>query len=213
MQVTTAIRGFYAVLDRDDEVLARALLSAGARVLQLRLKPGPSAATATSTATRAVVQAARMARRVCAEFAAALIINDRFDVALLVGAHGVHLGQHDLPLAAVRAVVGSRLWIGISTHDLAQVTSACAGGADYVGYGPVFQTSTKRNPDPTQGLIALGHAVNMASVPVVAIGGITPSQASAVYATGAAAICAISAVNQAGDITSAARALMTPYSH
>lgn len=194
------IAGFYAVLDRADEGLARALLASGARVLQVRIKPERPATCGE------IVRAARMARRVCDELGAALVINDRIDVARVVGADGVHLGQTDLPLAAARAIAGD-LWIGISTHDLAQVQAARAGGADYIGYGPVFATATKRNPDAVQGLEALRAAVVAAGdMPVVAIGGITAGQARAVYGTGVAAICAIGAVTGAPDVTAAGRA-------
>jgi thiamine-phosphate diphosphorylase len=196
------IRGFYAVLDRDDEALARKLVGAGgARVLQVRIKPGGAAA---------ILRVARMARRVCDEAAALLVINDRIDLALAAGADGVHLGQTDVPLADARAFVGERLLIGVSTHDTAQAAAAARGGADYLGFGPVFATSTKQNPDPVQGTAGLARAVEAAGgVPVVAIGGISPTEAATVYAAGAAAICAISAVNGAPDIAAAARALRT----
>jgi thiamine-phosphate pyrophosphorylase len=196
---SSAIRGFYAVLDRDDEALARALVGdGGARVLQVRIKPG-------DTAT--VLAAARMARRVCDAHGAALIVNDRIDLALVCGADGVHLGQTDLPIAAARSL-GGGLAIGVSTHDPAQVAAARAAGADYIAYGPVFATRTKTNPDPVQGLAALRRAVDLAGpVPVVAIGGIAVSSAAEVYATGAHAICAVSAVNASGQIVAAARAL------
>jgi thiamine-phosphate pyrophosphorylase len=200
VHVSAAVAGFYAVLDRDDEDLARALLSV-ARVLQLRIKPE------TPVPAGELVRIARRARRWCDEGGAALIVNDRIDVALAAGADGVHLGQTDLPLAEARRIAGS-LWIGVSTHDVDQVRAACAGGADYLGFGPVFATKTKRNPDPVQGLSGLRAAVAEArGIPVVAIGGITPGDAAAVYATGAAAICAISAVNDAADVTTAARAM------
>ncbi len=198
-----AIRGFYAILDRDDEALARALVGAGgARVLQVRIKPrtGPPAGAAE------LVRIAAMARRVCDEAGAALIVNDRVDVALAADADGVHLGQTDLPLAAARRVAGGRLWIGISTHDLAQVRAALAGGADYLGYGPVFPTGTKANPDPVQGIARLREAVALAGrTPVVAIGGITPAEVDDVHAAGAAAVCAIGAVNDAPDVATTAR--------
>lgn len=200
MQVSHAIRGFYAVLDRDDEVLARALLSV-ARVLQLRIKPEAPVPAGQ------LVELARRARRWCDEAGAALIVNDRLDVALAAGADGVHLGQTDLPLAEARRIAGS-LWIGVSTHDLAQVRIARDGGADYLGFGPVFTTRTKRDADPVQGLAGLSAAVvEAAGLPVVAIGGITPGDAASVHATGAAAICAISAINDAPDVAAAARAL------
>jgi len=185
------------VLDRDDEALARALVGeGGAKILQVRIKPGDA---------KTIVTAARMARRVCDELGAHLVVNDRVDIAMVVGA-AVHLGQTDLPIEAARRL-GVRA-IGVSTHDAAQVRAACAAGPDYIAYGPVFATRTKDNPDPVQGLAALRVAVELAGdIPVVAIGGIGPEQAAAVYATGAAAICAISAVNAARDIAAAARAL------
>lgn len=203
-----AIRGFYAILDRDDEALARALVAGGgARVLQVRIKPrgGPAAAAAE------LVRIAAMARRVCDEAGAALVVNDRLDVALAVDADGVHLGQTDLPLAAARALAGGGLWIGISTHDLAQVRAAVAGGADYLGYGPVFATGTKADPDPVQGVGRLREAVALAGeTPVVAIGGITPADVDAVYGAGAAAVCAIGAVNDAPDVAATARRMGRP---
>ena len=194
-----AIRGFYAVLDRDDEALARALVGE-ARVLQVRIKSrsGPTDADL-------VLRVARMARRVCDGAGAALIVNDRIDIALAADADGVHLGQNDLPLGEARRIAGG-LWIGVSTHDVAQVRSACAGGADYLGFGPVFTTTTKERPDPVQGIAGLRAAVAAAGgTPIVAIGGITAEHAAEIYRTGAQAICAISAVNSARDPGDAAR--------
>jgi thiamine-phosphate pyrophosphorylase len=198
--LVTWVRGFYAVLDRDAEGLARTLVGAGgAKVLQVRIKPADAVE---------VMRVARMARRVCSEAGAALVINDRIDVALAVGADGVHLGQTDLPLIDARALAGKRLKIGVSTHNPAQVREAQVGGADYIAYGPIFQTRTKANPDPVQGLAALREAVLLAQdTPVVAIGGITPAYARDIYSHGASSICAISAVNDAPDVAAAARAL------
>jgi thiamine-phosphate pyrophosphorylase len=154
------------------------------------------------------VRIARWLRDVCDERGAAMIVNDRLDVALAADADGVHLGQTDLPLAAARAAAesGARpLWIGVSTHDEEQVRAACAAGADYIGFGPVFETRTKANPDPVQGLAGLRAAVARAgAVPVVAIGGITADRVAGVYGAGAASICAIGAVNEAPDVRAAA---------
>lgn len=214
-RVLPPIAGFYAVLDRADERLARALLGpGGARVLQVRLKPSARATGSRASpapAARDVLRCAAMARRVCDEHGAALVINDRVDLALAVGADGVHLGQTDLPLEAARALAQTRLRIGISTHDAEQVRAAVDGGADYVGYGPVFETATKRDPDPVQGIAALRVAVAIAGrVPVVAIGGITPARVAEVYAAGAAAVCAIGAVNDADSPASVAKLLARP---
>lgn len=198
--VRAALRhGFYAVLDRDDEALARTLVGpGGARVLQVRLKPAAAAD---------VVRVARMARRVCTELGAQLVINDRIDIALAVGADGVHLGQTDIPLADACTIAGTRLAIGVSTHDLAQVRRAVELAPAYIAYGPIFATTTKENPDPVQGIPALLAAVQAAgSIPVVAIGGITPETVRAVYAARATSICAISAVNRAADVSAAAHA-------
>ena len=215
LSVNACIHGFYAVLDRADETLALQLVSldgAGARVLQLRLKHS------TPQELRA---AAAMARAVTRQHGAALIINDDVELALSVGAEGVHLGQTDLPIMAARervmahraalpSAVAAELapfWIGISTHTPAQVTAACRSGADYIGCGPVFATTTKANPEPVIGLIGLRNACTLATVPVVAIGGISDVQATAIYAAGAHAICAISAVNNAADVAAAGRLL------
>jgi thiamine-phosphate pyrophosphorylase len=204
VQLVAAVRaalrgGFYAVLDRDDEELARALVGpGGARVLQVRLKPA---------AVDDIVRVAHMARRVCNEVGARLIVNDRIDIALAVGADGVHLGQTDIPLDVACTLIGTRLAIGVSTHNLEQVERAAEIAPAYIAYGPIFQTATKQNPDPVQGVTALRAAVRAAgSVPVVAIGGITAKAAAPVFAARATAICAISAVNSAPDAAAAARA-------
>lgn len=207
-----AIRGFYAILDRPDEQLAEALVAAtgaGASVLQLRLKGAVPASTG------ALLAAARRVRALCHRHGALFIVNDRLDVALAAGADGVHLGQSDLPLSDARRVIAAALGprasgflVGISTHDLEQVRAAVAGGASYLGYGPVFATRTKRDPDPVQGLERLAAAVRAAApVPVVAIGGIDPERAAAVAATGAHAACSIGAVNGSADPAAAGRAL------
>lgn len=194
------ISGFYAVLDRDDEVLARTLVGpGGARILQVRMKTAKIAE---------VVRVARMARRVCSEHGAALVINDRLDVALAVEADAVHLGQTDLPIEHARRIVGLGCAIGVSTHNIAQFTRAWSAHTDYIAFGPIFATSTKVDPDPVLGLHRLRAAVAAAGGrPVVAIGGITPERAAEVYTTGVAAICAIGAVNNAPDVAAAARAM------
>ncbi len=196
------VTGVYAVLDRDDEALARALIAGGARILQVRIKPA---------STDEIERVARMARRICSELGVSLVVNDHVEVALAVGADAVHLGQTDVSIEAARALAGDRLGIGISTHDLTQVLRAVAARPTYIAYGPVFATRTKANPDPVQGIDALAAAVRAAGdIPVVAIGGITPAHARDLYAAGASALCAISSVNGAGDeaaITATARAM------
>jgi len=175
------LAGFYAVLDRADEQLARTLVGAGgARVLQVRIKPAGAGE---------LLRIARMARRVCDDARALLIVNDRIDVAIAARADGVHLGQTDVPIADARRL--GKLIVGVSTHDVEQVERAVAQGADYLGFGPVFATTTKANPDPEQGLVGLRAAVAAAGgTPIVAIGGVTPEHSAELYAAGAAALCA-----------------------
>lgn len=205
------IRGFYSILDRHDESLARVLVrpveqgGCGASVLQVRMKEAKAAE---------VIAAARMARAVCNEYGALCIVNDRIDIALAVGADGVHLGQNDMPIDKARASlerlsVTRPFLIGISTHSRRQINDAVMNNADYVGYGPVFKTKTKANPDPERGLAKLRAAVASAcGLPVVAIGGITPEHAPDIAKTGAAAACSIAGVNGAED-TAAAGAAVT----
>jgi thiamine-phosphate pyrophosphorylase len=198
--LAAALAGFYAVLDRDDPGLAEALLDS-ARVLQVRLKPASA---------REIFGVARWARALTRQRGALLIVNDRIDIAIAVGADGVHLGQDDLPLLAARQLCfrgGIRMVIGVSTHDDHQVRTAVEQGADYLGFGPVFPTRTKQNPDPVQGIQGLASAVALAGVvPVVAIGGVSVETAGAIARTGAAAACAISAINDAVDPRATARA-------
>jgi thiamine-phosphate pyrophosphorylase len=194
--------GFYAILDGDDTKLAEDLLSA-ASVLQLRLK-GASRGD--------LLRIAAWARRLTKERGALLVVNDDLAAALAAGADGVHLGQDDLPLDEARRLAGDRLLIGVSTHSLAQVAAAVTGGADYLGFGPVFPTSSKDKPDPVVGLDRLAAAVQVAApVPVVAIGGITPARAVEVAAAGAHAACALSAVNRAANVRAAAAAMAAPF--
>lgn len=182
--VSETVRGFYAIIDRDDPALARTLL-AHSRILQLRMKRAHA---------DEIVRAGRSLRAVCDALGATFVMNDRVDLALACGAHAVHLGQTDLPLREARSIAPA-MTFGVSTHDLDQVRRALDDGADYLGYGPVFATRTKENPDPVQGLDALRAAVELAgSVPIVAIGGITPETVASAYATGARAVCAIGAV-------------------
>jgi thiamine-phosphate pyrophosphorylase len=183
--------------------LAGALVDGGARIVQLRMK-GADAAPMLATA-RALTAWSR-ARGV------SFIVNDRVDVAIAAGADGVHLGQDDLPLAAARAIAPAGFVIGVSTHDEAQARAAAEGGADYIGFGPCFTTSTKRNPDPVVGVERLARVCAASPIPVVAIGGITLATVADVARAGASAAAIIRAVNGAGDITAAARTVCAAFS-
>lgn len=113
------------------------------------------------------------------------IVNDRADIALLVKAQGVHVGQEDLSVAEARAVVGPDGWVGISTHSLAQLDDADKTSADYVAFGPIFATTSKENPDPVVGLDLLREARRHTHKPLVAIGGITLERAADTFRSGA----------------------------
>lgn len=176
--------------------LAGALVDGGARIVQLRMK-GAHAADQLAIA-RALVPW-------CIHRDVELIVNDRLDVALAAGAGGVHLGQDDLPLRAARPLAPAGFTIGVSTHDEVQARAAIAGGASYIGFGPCFPTSTKQNPDAVVGLEALARICAFATIPVVAIGGITLATVADVARAGASAAAIIRAVNAAPDITAAAR--------
>jgi len=160
------------------------LISGGATLIQLRDK---------EAAPRDFYQQAAAALRVARDHHAKLIINDRVDIALALNADGVHLGQSDLPVIAARGLLGPDAVIGFSTHNLAQAKLAATMPVDYLAFGPIFETSTKENPDPVVGLQALA-AVRTAvgSLPLVAIGGITSANGSEVLNAGADALAMIS---------------------
>ena len=209
------MRGFYAILDATPELLgdggaleARAarLLAAGPCCLQLRAK---------AVGARQLEAAARALLPLCRAAGVPFCVNDRLDVALVVGADVVHLGQDDLPLAdaqRVRAAAGRPdMLIGFSTHNPAQAAAAAAAGADYIGFGPVFGTRSKANPDPTVGLEALAEVCRAVAVPVVAIGGITLEAVAAVARAGASAAALIAAIDAAPDPHAAGRAVAAAF--
>ncbi|ODS56080.1 MAG: thiamine-phosphate diphosphorylase [Acidobacteria bacterium SCN 69-37] len=189
--MSLVLPAFYPILDID-VARARALrpldvltawLDAGVTLVQLRAKSLDAAdllalADQCSQATRAA--------------GARLIVNDRVDVAVLSGADGVHVGQDDLPPAAVRRLLPAPALVGWSTHTPAQLEAAAAMPIDYVAIGPVFETRSKAQPDPVVGLEGVRQAVALAAGrPVVAIGGITLDRVSDVLAAGASSMAVI----------------------
>jgi thiamine-phosphate pyrophosphorylase len=113
------------------------------------------------------------------------IVNDRADIALVVNAGGVHVGQEDLRVEEARAIVGADRWVGVSTHSLEQLDAADKTSADYIAFGPIFPTRSKENPDPVVGLDLLREARRHTRKPLVAIGGITLERAADLYRAGA----------------------------
>lgn len=180
------------------DIVARAC-DAGARCVQLRMK----GATARDQA-----EAARALLPVARSRGALLFVNDRADVAVAVGADGVHLGPQDVPVAGVRRAFGDELLIGYSTDDVALAREAVAAGADYLGCGAVYGTTSKDVGDEAIGAEGLRRVVEAVDIPVVGIGGITPDRAAEVRATGAAGVAVIGAVMSAPDVAVAVRGLL-----
>ena len=198
----TPAERLYPIVDADvcrerglePRALALACLHGGARVVQLRVKTG-SSARFFDLATQ-IVDAA-------GPFGAAVIVNDRADIARMARAAGVHVGQDDLPPDAVRDVLGDGV-IGLSTHDPQQVDEALRTAADYVAVGPVFGTATKDTGYSGRGLELVGRAAGRGK-PVVAIGGITLARAPEVIGAGAGSVAVITDLLSGGDPESRVR--------
>jgi len=193
---------FYAMVDpaggHEPAALARILLDAGARAMQLRLKDASS---------RDLLAAAREIAAICRERDAMLIVDDRADIAILAGAAGVHLGQEDLPLEAARRLVGRDMIVGISTHSVEQAVAAERGGADYIGFGPLYAGGLRNNA-AGKGLAMLREVRAAVRIPIVAIGGITEATMPAALAAGADACAIITDVVCANNIPEKVRAIL-----
>ena len=162
------------------------LIAGGATFIQLREK---------SNSVRAFCTDAAEAISIARSAGASVIINDRVDVALALGADGVHLGQTDMPVASARKLLGDDAIIGFSTHNLEQVKAALDLPINYLAFGPIFPTQSKRNPDPVAGLDTLGIIKSLnRHLPVVAIGGIDKSNVTRVWSAGADSAAIISAI-------------------
>lgn len=170
------------------------VLGTGVRWVQYREK---------EKSRREIYEEALRLRRLTADFNVSFIVNDHADIALSVGADGVHLGQDDLPLKEARKIIGREKIIGISTHSLEQAIEAEKGGADYIGFGPVFHTITKDAGSP-KGIEMLRKVKKQIHIPVIAIGGITLENIRSVLETGVDAVAVASAI-LGGDIVENAR--------
>jgi len=137
-----------------------------------------------------------------------LIINDRIDIALSCNAAGVHLGQQDLPLLYARKILGENKLIGITINTAKEAMAAEERGADYLGVGPVFFTTTKKELKPLLGLEGLRAIKEKVKIPILAIGGINPDNAGDVIATGVEGIAVVSAIQAAEDVRKATRELV-----
>ena len=191
--MSIAFPPLYAIIDADllkgsELSFAQRMAESGVELLQYRAK---------HATTRQIFETSRL---LCEKFAAfpresarggprpikpRLIVNDRPDIAALLSAGGVHVGQNDLGVEQARAIVGNKCWVGVSTHNLEQVAAADKTSADYIAFGPVFPTATKEQPDPVVGLQMLAQARARTRKPLVVIGGITLARAAETYRAGA----------------------------
>src|SRR4030095_10320007 len=183
---------------RAREPVLRELLEGGIKLLQLRAKVMPAAD---------FLQLARVTRRLTRSYDCSLIVNDRVDIALACEADGVHLGQEDLPLHAARKLMGDKM-IGVSTHEVEQGREAERGGADYIGFGPMFRTTTKATGYSARGLAMLHRVRNAVSIPIVAIGGITEGNIHEVWRAGADSAAIISDLLGADDIVTKTKRIL-----
>jgi thiamine-phosphate pyrophosphorylase len=173
-------------------------LQGGVDAVQLREKDLP---------TRELCELARGLRERCRRHGARLLINDRIDVALAVGADGVHLPADSFLSADARRLLGARALIGVSTHQIGEANAAAAGGADFIVFGPIFETPSKQPFGPPVGLSALAAVARAVELPVFAIGGVTAQRIGSLQQHGASGVAVISAILEAQQPQHAAEAL------
>jgi len=179
-----ALPRLYAIADAsfgNPGWLAASLIAGGARLIQLRDK-NASSRELLDKVDRVIALAPSDVR---------IIVNDRVDIARIAGAAGAHVGQKDLPPAAVRSILGPDAIVGVSTHNMQQAVEADKLPVDYIAVGPIFPTSTKENPDPVVGLGGLQEISKVVYKPIVAVGGIRLENAAEVLKAGAHAIAVI----------------------
>ncbi len=174
-------------------------LDAGVRAVQLREK---------DLSTRELFTLAETLRELTRKYHAALFINDRIDVALALETEGVHLPGHSFPAESARKLVGPEMLIGASVHTVAEAKEAEGGGVDFVVFGPIFDTPSKRPYGPPQGVEPLRTVRQAVSLPLFAIGGITPGRVRAIKEAGADGVAAISALLGAPDPGRATRDIL-----
>lgn len=178
-------------LGRSNLQVARELLESGVKIIQYREKDKKPLYK-----YRECLEIREMTR----EYGCAFIVNDDIDIALLVGADGVHIGQEDLPIHQVRKLVGDSIVIGCSTHSPDQADAAVRDGADYIGVGPIYATSTKKDVCDPVGLEYLRYISENVDIPFVAIGGIKEHNVASVIESGASCVCLVTDIIGAEDI-------------
>jgi thiamine-phosphate pyrophosphorylase len=193
------LRGLYAIVARPEQ--AAQAVAGGAGVIQVRVKDAPAG------------EILRIARETVAlvRGRALVLVNDRADLALLAGADGVHVGDEDLPVPDARRLVGPDLLVGRTTRTLDEARAAVAEGADHVGFGPIFATTTKSLAVPPRGIATLHEVCAALGAPVVAIGGIGAVSIGDVAGAGAACAAVVGAIFASGDPVENARHLAAAF--
>jgi len=176
---------------RSNIEVASEILASGVPILQYREK---------AKKVREMYEECLVLRAMTQQYGALFIVNDHLDLALAVGADGVHIGQDDLPLLKVRDLVGPDFLIGVSTHSRAQALEAVSGGADYIGVGPLFETNTKIDVCNPVGLDYLNYVVKNLNIPFVAIGGIKEHNLAEVIKVGARTVALVTEIVGNPDI-------------
>lgn len=184
--------------DRHPADVVRAAAAGGATAVQLREK---------GLSDRRFFELGQAVAAAARSLGLFFLVNDRVDLALALAADGVHLGQDDLPAAVARRLLGPKALIGVTVETEAEAQAAAAAGADYLGTGPIYATTTKPDAGAPYGPAIVQRVRRAGGLPVVAVGGITPDNAAAVVAAGADGVCVASAVAAAPDVAAAARAL------
>jgi thiamine-phosphate pyrophosphorylase len=178
--------------------LARMAIRGGADTIQFRQKIG---------ATREMIEIVRQLKQLCMDSSVTLVVNDRLDVAIAAEADGVHLGQDDFPVPLARKLLGESWVIGGSAASIAEAQKCLVEGVDYIGFGPVYPTTSKADADPVTGIKLLKQAVEAIHLPIIAIGGVNVENTPEVMRAGARGIAVISAVCCQEDPEQATRAL------
>jgi thiamine-phosphate pyrophosphorylase len=191
------VRGLHVITD--DAGIAAAAVTGGARVIQVRAK---------RITDQALYRLAGDIVRICLDHGATCIVNDRVDIALAAGAHGTHLGADDLPVAIARSLAGPEHLIGATAREPRRAVELVAAGADYLGVGPAFATTTKQGLSAALGPAGIAAVSRTVPVPVIAIGGVTAGRIGGLLAAGAAGVAVVGAVADAADPHHAVRLLL-----
>lgn len=177
------------------EAIVAAVLKGGITMLQLREKDAP---------VEEILQTGQRIKELCRAYEVPFIVNDRVDIAMLLDADGVHLGQDDIPCAQARSLLGDDKIIGASAGTYEEALRSIEDGADYLGVGPVYATATKKDAGLPIGTTLISQIRTFSNIPIVGIGGIHADNATAVTAAGGDGVAVVSAISAASDPQSAA---------